>query len=123
MKKRVISICLLVFLLFASRLPFWQSVGKKQVAGIESNTIGALLSEEIDEAKKVLNDAGYDVILEGIDDFDDDRESLDMATTVINAIDAGEINGDDFAKEIIAYLSETNEELLNNFLESHSFLD
>lgn len=79
--------------------------------------------QEIDEAKKVLNDAGYDVILEGIDDFDDDRESLDMATTVINAIDTGEINGDDFAKEIIAYLSETNEELLNNFLESHSFLD
>lgn len=83
--------------------------------------------QEIDEAKKVLNDAGYDVILEGIDDFDDDRESLDMATTVIttviNAIDAGEINGDDFAKEIIAYLSETNKELLNNFLESHSFLD
>ena len=79
--------------------------------------------QEIDEAKKVLNDAGYDVILEGIDDFDDDRESLDMATTVINAIDAGEINSDDFAKEIIAYLSETNEELLNNFLESHSFLD
>jgi hypothetical protein len=79
--------------------------------------------QEIDEAKKVLNDAGYDVILEGIDDFDDDGESLDMATTVINAIDAGEINGDDFAKEIIAYLSETNEELLNNFLESHSFLD
>lgn len=78
--------------------------------------------QEIDEAKKVLNDAGYDVILEGIDDFDD-GESLDMATTVINAIDAGEINGDDFAKEIIAYLSETNEELLNNFLESHSFLD
>ena len=79
--------------------------------------------QEIDEAKKVLNDAGYDVILEGIDDFDDDRESLDMATTVINAIDAGEINGDDVAKEIIAYLSETNEELLNNCLESHSFLD
>ena len=79
--------------------------------------------QEIDEAKKVLNDAGYDVILEGIDDFDDDRESLDMTTTIINAIDDGEINGDDFAKEIIAYLSETNEELLNNFLESHSFLD
>lgn len=78
--------------------------------------------QEIDEAKKVLNDAGYDVILEGIDDFDDEGE-LNMATTVINAIDAGEINGDDFAKEIIAYLSETNEELLNNFLESHSFLD
>ena len=54
--------------------------------------------QEIDEAKKVLNDAGYDVILEGIDDFDDDRESLDMTTTIINAIDAGEINGDDFAK-------------------------
>lgn len=79
--------------------------------------------QEIDEAKKVLNDAGYDVILEGIDDFDDEGESLNMATTVINAIDDGEINGDDFAKEIIAYLSETNEELLNNFLESHSFLD
>ena len=55
MKKRVISICLLVFLLFASRLPFWQSVGKKQVAGIESNTIGALLSEEIDEAKNSID--------------------------------------------------------------------
>lgn len=79
--------------------------------------------QEIDEAKKVLNDAGYDVILEGIDDFDDEGETLDMATAVINAIDVGEINGDDFAKEIIAYLSETNEELLNNFLESHSFLD
>ncbi len=55
MKKRVISICLLVFLLFASRLPFWQSVEKKQVAGIESNTIGALLSEEIDEAKNSID--------------------------------------------------------------------
>lgn len=79
--------------------------------------------EEVDEAKKILSEAGYEVIMEGIDDFDDDGEVLDYASTVINAIDAGEINGDDFAKEIITYLSETNEELLKNFLDSHSFLD
>lgn len=77
--------------------------------------------ELIEEAKKVCEDAGYEVLMEGIDDLDD-GDSLDLASTVANAIQMGDIDATEFALAIIDYLSSTNKQALESFLESNDFM-
>jgi len=77
--------------------------------------------EQIEEAKKICREAGYEVLMEGIDDLDD-GDSLDMASTVANAIEMGDIDATEFALAIIDYLSATNKQTLESFLESNDFM-
>lgn len=85
--------------------------------------------QKIQEAKEICKKAGYEVLFEDIDnviaddnEFEDDNDSLDIVTTVSNAIEAGEIDATEFATSLIDYLSTTNKQVLENFLETNYFI-